>query len=68
LHLAASLPNFFIQNIPTPIDDPDRSMRSELISKPVETVQDGFAALPAGPGLGIDVNEAALDKYKESAA
>jgi galactonate dehydratase len=68
LHLAASLPNFFIQNIPTPIDDPDRRMRSELISKPVETVQDGFAALPAGPGLGIDVNEAALDKYKESAA
>ena len=68
LHLAASLPNFFIQQIPWPADERDRRMRSELISQPVETVQDGFAALPSGTGLGIEVNESALEKYKETAA
>jgi galactonate dehydratase len=68
LHLAASLPNFFIQHVPWPPDERDRRMRSELVSQPVETVRDGFAALPAGPGLGIQVNEGALDKYKEATA
>ena len=68
LHLAASLPNFFIQHIPLPADERDRRMRAELVSQPVETVRDGFAALPHGPGLGIEVNESALEKYKETAA
>jgi len=63
LHLAASLPNFFIQQIPLPVADADRKMRTELAGS-VEAVKDGFAALPAGPGLGITVNEAALEKYK----
>ena len=52
LHLAASLPNFFIQHIPLPSDERDRRMRLELISQPVETVMDGFAALPRGIGVG----------------
>jgi galactonate dehydratase len=64
LHLAASLPNFFIQQIPLPASQEDRRMRAELAG-PVETVSNGFAALPAGPGLGITVNEQALEKYKE---
>ena len=68
LHLAASLPNFFIQHIPWPADERDRRMRSELVSQPIETVRDGFAALPSGAGLGIEVNESALEKYKEVAA
>ena len=44
-------------------------MRAELVvasrSKPVK---DGFLSLPTGPGLGIEVNEEALEKYKERAA
>lgn len=68
LHLAASLPNFFIQNIPWPFDERDRRIRLELISQPIETVVDGFAALPVKPGLGIEVNESALEKYKEAVA
>ena len=63
LHLAASLPNFFIQNIPYPEAAEDRVMRAALAGKQLETVRDGFAALPAGPGLGITVNEQALEKY-----
>ena len=34
----------------------------------VETVKDGFAVLPTGPGLGITVDEKALEEYKERAA
>lgn len=64
LHLAAALPNFFIQNIPWPAAAQDRTMRTTLISPAVETVRDGFIPLPSGPGLGIQVNEAALERYK----
>lgn len=65
LHLAASLPNFFIQHIPAPEAEPDRRMRAELTGGSIEIVKDGFAALPAGPGLGITIKEDALEKYKE---
>ena len=43
-------------------------MRSEIVAQPVEAVKAGFASLPAGPGLGIEVNESALEKYKEAGA
>jgi galactonate dehydratase len=66
IHLAASLPNFFIQHVPLPSSEADRSMRSELLSHPVETARDGFAALINGHGLGIAVNEKALEKYKDT--
>ncbi len=68
LHLAASIPNFFIQQIPFPKAEEDRRMRAALISRPVEEVKDGFVELPSGPGLGISVNEDALQKYRENAA
>jgi galactonate dehydratase len=65
LHLAASIPNFFIQQIPVPESDVDRRMRAELTGGSIEGVKDGFASLPTGPGLGINVSDEALDKYKE---
>jgi galactonate dehydratase len=63
LHLAASVPNFFIQHVPLPEDTKDREMRSAIVSGAVETPRDGFLQLPTGPGLGIQVNESALEKY-----
>jgi galactonate dehydratase len=63
LHLAAALPNFFIQQIPLPEAAEDRAMRAEIAGAGLEQVKDGFAALPAGPGLGIAVKESALEKY-----
>ena len=66
IHLAASLPNFFIQHIPSPGSEADQAMRSELLTRPVEIVSEGFAALIPGPGLGITVNEKALEKYKDT--
>jgi galactonate dehydratase len=67
LHVAASIPNFFIQQIPLPRAEEDRRMRAALAG-PVEEIKEGFAELPRGPGLGISVNEEALQKYKENAA
>jgi galactonate dehydratase len=63
LHLAASVPNFFIQHVPLPTDPKDREMRSAIVSGDWETPRDGFLQLPTGPGLGIQVNESALEKY-----
>lgn len=68
LHLAASLPNFFIQEIPFAQDEADRKMRAELVGTSVETVEDGFAEIPTADGLGIAVNVAALEKYREPSA
>jgi galactonate dehydratase len=65
LHLAASLPNFFIQQVPCPAAEEDRRMRARLAGESLETVKDGFLQLPRGPGLGITVNEAALNEYRE---
>jgi galactonate dehydratase len=65
LHLAASIPNFFIQQVPFPEAEADRLMRSELTMTPAEIIKDGFAELLTGPGLGISVNEKSLEKYKE---
>ena len=67
LHLAATLPNFYIQQIPLPEAGEDQRMRAELTGRPIETVTDGFAGLPRGPGLGLAVNEEALQKYQERA-
>jgi galactonate dehydratase len=66
LHLAASLPNFFAQEVPLPEADEDRRMRAEIAN--VETVRDGYLPLLTGPGLGIQVNPDALAKYRERAA
>ncbi len=65
LHLAASLPNFFIQQTPYPAAEEDRRMRGRLAGESTETIKEGFLQLPRGPGLGINVNEAAFAEYRE---
>ena len=65
IHLAASLPNFFIQQIPLPAAERDRAMRAAITTADHESAQDGFAPLINRPGLGIQVNEAALGEYSE---
>lgn len=68
VNLAASLPNFFIQQTPFPAGEDDRRMRSRLAGDATEVVKDGFLQLPHGPGLGVRVNEAAFAEYRERAA
>ena len=62
LHLAASIPNFFIQHLPFPLAEEDARMRAAIAGPDIERVREGFAALPTGPGLGITVNEAVLER------
>ena len=66
IHLAASIPNFFIQQVPLPTAEEDRAMRREIVSLAIENNQGGFLELTKSPGLGITVNEAALEKYHAS--
>ncbi len=67
LHLAASLPNFFIQQIPSPTSERDRAFRRGLLSIDVEAVSSGFAALPNGAGWGVQVNQSAVEKAAQEA-
>ena len=66
IHLAASIPNFFIQHVPVPAAEQDRAMRREIVSPAVEANSGGFLELTKSAGLGITVNEAALEKYHAS--
>jgi galactonate dehydratase len=66
IQLAASIPNFFIQHVPLPSAEQDRGMRREIVSPAIETGKAGFLQLSKAPGLGITVNEAALEKYHAS--
>ena len=63
LHVAASTPNFVIQQVPLPADDRDVAMREELAGKGLEVPVDGFLRLPTRPGLGVEINEDALKRY-----
>jgi galactonate dehydratase len=68
LHVAASLPNFFIVEIPPPASDADRELRGALGGPELERARDGFLPLPAEPGLGIRVDERVLERRREGAA
>lgn len=65
LNLAASIPNFFIQQIPCAAADADRRMRARLGGEATESVKDGFLQLPRAPGLGITVDERTLREFRE---
>lgn len=64
LQVAASIPNFVLQEVPLPAHERDRKMRADLAGAALETVKDGFLALPAGPGLGVTVDVEALGRYR----
>ena len=49
------MPNFIITEYFLPFEDLGRSLCSNVL-RPV----DGFIALPEGPGLGLNVDEAAV--------
>lgn len=60
LHLAASLPNFFIQQAPFVEAPEDRAFRGRLGGETLEKPTDGYLSLPTGPGLGIVIDRGAL--------
>lgn len=58
IQLAASMPNFVIQQV---------GALSSPIVNGLPTPRDGFIPLPTAPGLGITVNDSALERYPEAA-
>jgi D-galactarolactone cycloisomerase len=44
------------------LDQTENPWRDGIVSAPLE-VNDGFVTVPTGPGLGIEVDEAAIKKY-----
>lgn len=67
LQFIASLPvGPHSDNIPKPIlleyDLGANPLRTELLKAPIE-IRDGFAIVPKGPGLGIEIDEEAVARY-----
>ncbi len=66
LHLIAALPDAHPSlNATQPIFEYDQSshpFRRDLIHEPIEQ-NDGWVEVPVGPGLGIEVDRAVLEKY-----
>ena len=59
LHLATSLPNFLIcefDQVPNPL-------RDELPAEPL-SFKEGFLHVPDRPGLGVEINQEVLKRYK----
>jgi galactonate dehydratase len=63
IHLAAALPNSFIQETPFSLSEADQRMRSEIAGGWDEQPEEGWFKLLEGPGLGLAIDEDALEKY-----
>lgn len=64
MHVAASIPNFFLLEMPFPTKLQDRENRRLVGGEDLEKVVDGFLPLPKGPGLGINVSRDVLKHYE----
>jgi galactonate dehydratase len=65
LHLAASLPNFFIQQLPALTNADERKLRQDLVGANLETVKDGSLSLGAAPGLGLNIDESIVRRLSQ---
>ncbi len=63
LQVAASIPNFVIQEVPFTTEESEWRIWEAIAGQSMPRVVDGFFELPAGPGLGIEIDEAALQEY-----
>jgi L-alanine-DL-glutamate epimerase-like enolase superfamily enzyme len=59
MHVIASIEN----GITVEIDRTGNALIDELLETPLRVV-DGEVAVPQGPGLGIEINEAALERFR----
>ncbi|WP_448540986.1 galactonate dehydratase [Roseiflexus sp.] len=64
LHLIANLPNFSIQEMPADDYLWSATWRDEFLIDPEPVrVRQGYLQLPTAPGLGIELNEAAIARH-----
>jgi D-galactarolactone cycloisomerase len=60
MHLLASIPNGLILEF----DQNPHALRQELLKEPISTDQQGFVALPERPGLGVELDPVAVERYR----
>ena len=60
LHFAASIPNALVLEW----DQNPNGIRDELLREPLRLESDGTLKLPERPGLGIELDRAAVDRYR----
>jgi galactonate dehydratase len=58
VQLDASIPNFALQEYTGESEPP----KSDLLVEPLR-LEDGYLVVPEGPGLGIEINESAIEKH-----
>ncbi|MBI4553927.1 MAG: mandelate racemase/muconate lactonizing enzyme family protein [Candidatus Latescibacteria bacterium] len=62
LHLAAVLPN--MPYFETPMAFPDSPIISELLVPPIQVDPDGFIDVPRRPGLGFELNDEVVTRFR----
>src|SRR5438876_1709061 len=60
LHFAAAIPNGLVLEW----DQNPNAIREELLKEPLRLEPDGTVKLPERPGLGIELDRAAVDRYR----
>ena len=60
LHFAASIPNALVLEF----DQNPNGLRDELLKEPIQADGDGMIRLPERPGLGIELDPAAVERYR----
>jgi len=61
LHLDATIPNFLIQEVPVPHVMPSQQLD---LTGDLLIPRDGMLAVPAGPGLGVTLDEGVLARHR----
>lgn len=59
LHVSAVVPNLLIQEMFAPVD----AAWKDAVAPPGAVIQDGYVAIPDGPGLGVEVDESAAEAH-----
>jgi L-alanine-DL-glutamate epimerase-like enolase superfamily enzyme len=60
LHFAASIPNGLVLEF----DQNPNALRDELLKEPIAIDSEGMIRLPERPGLGIELDSAAVERYR----
>src|SRR5271169_1055888 len=60
LHFAASIPNGLVLEF----DQNPNGLRDELLKEPIRADGDGMIRLPERPGLGVELDRAAVERYR----
>jgi L-alanine-DL-glutamate epimerase-like enolase superfamily enzyme len=62
LHFIAAIPNGLVLEF----DQNPNGLRDDLLKEPIRIDKDGMIRLPERPGLGIELDTAAIERYRSA--